>query len=936
MRKLIFCFLLAIFMILFSAILVWAENGIIQGTVIDSQTGEKLSKVDIILKLDSSDPTQTDQQKKAISDLDGLYSIDDIIAGKYIIAARKVGYSETVVSDIEVTPDLIMQLDIALTPEAIQLGTINVTASISKATVAGLIATQRKAPTIGSSISIEQIKRTPDSNASDALKRVTGLSVVNDRYVFVRGLSERYSNARLNNAAISSPEPDKWVVPFDIFPASLLDNIVVTKTFVPDLPGDFTGGSIQMTTKDFTDGFSAKLSSSFTYEPDITFKDFYTYEGGKTDFLGFDDGTRALPEDIKKASKNKKIVEGGIFGGGFTAQELENFGESFSNIWSPETKTAFLNQSYGLSLGNQINVLNRPFGIVTALTYKNGYSVDNEEEFHFINGADGKLEARRHIQDYTTSKFKVAVGGVLNFAWKLSPTNKMALRTTYNRISDDEVRQYSILPNRDYNRDEKSITLRWVERTILSTQLSGERQISFRNSDLDWQASYSLATRNEPDKRELLYESKIDKNQYRLANESQSGSRFFSDLTDKNLNLGLNLSIPFIQWNELPSKLKLGGDFMMRNREIDSRRFRFKPADNLTVDVYQDAEKIFVPENIGSKGFQLEEDTRSTDNYKAEQIVDGGYAMVDMPLIKKLRLVTGARLEFSDQKVTTFELFNPNDEPVVGQVKTTDILPSVNLTYSLTDSMNIRVAGSQTVSRPSFRELSKFEFTDISGHATVGNPKLQRALIQNYDARWEWYTGITEYMSIAGFYKKFKNPIEKTIMITSAEQTSSWQNAKSAYNYRIEMEMRESLKYIKPSLARLVFTGNLALIKSEVQLYPGGYETSKKRALQGQSPYVINAMATYIFPKTETDLSILYNVSGRRISEVGVAGTPDIYEEPFHRTDIVISQSLGDRFSIKLSGKNLLDPEAKYTQGEYTQRIYTEGRSFSIELSYSW
>ncbi|HGJ66972.1 TPA: TonB-dependent receptor, partial [bacterium] len=254
MRKLIFCFLLAIFMILFSAILVWAENGIIQGTVIDSQTGEKLSKVDIILKSASSESSQTDQQKKAISDLDGLYSIDDIIAGKYIIAAKKVGYSETVVSDIEVTPDLIMQIDIALTPEAIQLGTINVTASISKATVAGLIATQRKAPTIGSSISIEQIKRTPDSNASDALKRVTGLSVVNDRYVFVRGLSERYSNARLNNAAISSPEPDKWVVPFDIFPASLLDNIVVTKTFVPDLPGDFTGGSIQMTTKDFTDG----------------------------------------------------------------------------------------------------------------------------------------------------------------------------------------------------------------------------------------------------------------------------------------------------------------------------------------------------------------------------------------------------------------------------------------------------------------------------------------------------------------------------------------------------------------------------------------------------------------------------------------------------------------------------------------------------------
>lgn len=932
MNKIFLVFVIIFIMSALSSMIL--ADGIIQGTVVDSQTGQKLSKADVTLK--PIDSEQTDRQKSTMTDLDGQYSIEDIPPGKYIVSAKKTGYSETKITDIEITQDTIMELDIALSPEAMQLGTINVTASVSRATVAGLIATQRKAPTISSSISIEQIKRTPDTNASDALKRITGLSVVNDRYVFVRGLSERYSNARLNNSAISSPEPDKWVVPFDIFPASLLDNIVVTKTFVPDLPGDFTGGSIQMMTKDFTDKFSAKLSSSFSYEPDVTFKDFYTYEGGKLDFLGFDDGTRALPKNIKKAGENERIVEGGMFGGGFTSQELEEFGESFSNVWSPKTKTAFLNQSYGFSLGNQTNLLNRPFGIVTALTYKNGYSVDNEEEYHFIKGANGDLEARRHIQDYTSSKHKINIGGILNLAWKPSPSNKISLRTMYNKISDDEVRQYSVLPNRDYDRDEKSITLKWVERSILSTQLSGERQISFRNSELDWQASYSYATRNEPDRRELLYDSEIGKNNYKLTNESQSGSRFFSDLTDKNLNLGLNLSVPFTQWEGLPAKFKVGGDFVMRDREIDSRRFRFKPADNLAVNVYQDAEKIFVPENISREGFQIEEDTRATDNYKAEQVIDSGYAMVDMPIIAKLRLVTGARVEFSDQKVTTYDLFNPADEPIVGQVKTTDILPSANLTYSLRDNMNLRLAGSQTVSRPSFRELSKFEFTDISGHATVGNPNLKRALIQNYDIRWEWYTGITEYFSIAAFYKWFKNPIEKTIIITSAERTSSWQNAKSAYNYRFEIEARESLKFITPSLARLVFTGNLALIKSKVQLYEGGYETSKERALQGQSPYVVNLMATYIVPKSETDISLLYNVFGRRISEVGVAGTPDIYEEPLHKIDIVISQSLGDRLGIKFSGKNILDPESKYTQGGYAQRIYKEGRSFSVELSYSW
>jgi len=937
MYKRFFVVLLVLVITAFSSVLVWAENGIIQGKVVDSQTGEILSKADVILKSDGVDvSTQSGQEKATLTDIDGLYNIEDIPPGKYKISAKKIGYSDTVVSDIEVTPDLIMQLDIALTPEALQLGTINVTTTVSKATVAGLIATQRKSPAISSSISIEQMKRTPDSNASDALKRVTGLSIVGDKYVFVRGLSERYSNARLNNSAISSPEPDKWVVPFDIFPAALLDSIIVTKTFVPDMPGDFTGGSIQMTTKDFTEGFSAKFSTAFSYDPEVTFKDFRAYEGGKTDFLGLDDGVRSLPKDIKDASKNSKIVEGGIFGGGFTEQELEEFGESFSNTWSPEDKTALINQSYSFSLGDQLNFMNHPLGIVTALTYKNGYSVDDEEQYHYINGADGELEARRHIQDYKVSKQKITLGGILNLSWKASPNNKIAFRTTYNRITDDEVKEYSILPNRDYDRDEKSIALQWIERSILSTQLSGERQMSFMNSDLDWQASYSWATRNEPDRRETLYESNIGQNLYRLADESQSGSRFFSDLTDKNLNLGLNLTIPFMQWNKLPAKFKLGGDFIMRDREIDSRRFRFKPADYSTVNIAQDAEDIFVPDNIRPNGFQLEEDTRSTDNYKGEQVVDGGYLMIDTPILAKLRAVAGARVEFSDQKVTTYDLFNPDDIPIVGQVKTTDILPAANFTYSLTNSMNFRIAISQTVSRPSFRELSKFEFTDISGHAVVGNDKLERALIQNYDTRIEWYNGTTEYLSLAAFYKKFRNPIEKTIMITSAEQTSSWQNAKSAYNYRTELELRESLKFIAPSLARIVFTGNLAIIKSEVQLYPGGYETSKKRALQGQSPYVVNIMATYIIPKIETDFSLMYNVFGRRISEVGVAGTPDIYEEPINRVDMAISQSLGNNLGIKFTGKNIINPEAKYTQGDKTQRIYKEGRSFSLELSYSW
>ncbi len=917
-------------------------TGSIYGKVVTLETGEPISKANVAIE---------NSDIKTDTDLDGVYKIVNVPAGKFRLIVSKQGYLTSIVSDVDVFANKSTEINVALKfigtdtstglnekqgSSVVHLGSVEVTAKKSMSTVAGLIANQRKSPTIGSSIAGEQIRRSPDANAADALKRVTGLTVVNDRYVYVRGLSERYSNTRLNNSSLSSPEPDKWIVPLDIFPAGLLDNIVVTKTFTPELPGDYTGGSIQLTTKDFTESFTAKLTTSFSYEPGVTFNDVKTYDGGKFDFLGFDDGTRALPENLRKASKNRKVVEGGIFGGGFTDQELEQFGESFSNIWTPYTKKSFLNQSYSLSLGNQVNFLNRPLGFITALTYKNGYSVDDRDQYYYIKGANDELEIRHHYQDYQITKSNVLIGGIFNTTWKISPTNKIALRTMFNRISDDQVRLYSILPNRDHNADEKSITLQWVERSLLSVQLSGERQMSFGNSELNWQIGYSWANRYEPDRREVLYESRIGEDNYRLADESQSGSRFFSVLNDNNFDVDISLNFPLEQWLSRQGKLKIGGNFIIKDRNIDSRRFRFKPETAHGINIYQDIEDILIPENIGPTGFQLEEDTRSTDNYKGEQIIDSGYAMVDMPIIPKLRLVTGARVEFSDQKVTTFDLFSPTDEPIIGQVKTTDVMPAVNLTYSFTDNMNVRAAASQTISRPSFRELSKFEFTDIGGRAIIGNPDLKRALIQNYDLRWEWYTGITEYLTFAVFYKRFKDPIEKTLKITSAELTSSWQNAKSAYNYRAEIELRESFKFINPSLYRLILTGNLAIIKSKVTLYPGGYETSKERALQGQSPYVINLMATYILPKLETDISVLYNRFGRRISEVGVAGTPDIYEEPYNRLDLVLSQQLTSRVAIKFSAKNLLDPEIEFSQGDKIQETYRDGRTFTLEASYSW
>ena len=782
MSRTLVLFTISILFICLCSVNLYAQTapGQIEGRVVDSETGDPLPFVNVILN---------DGAGGAATDLDGYYKIYGVVSGTYRITARMLSYADLTVTDVVVVPGDITRLDFSLTPEAIQMDPIVVEAARVQSTVSSLLNSQKKSAVISSGVSEEQISRSPDSRASDVLKRVTGLSVVNDKHVFVRGLSERYSNTRLNGSSLPSPEPDKRSVPFDIFPSNLLSNIVITKSFLPSLPGDFAGGCIQLTTKEFTESLIAKFSTSYGFNTQTTFQDFQTYRGGQLDFLGIDDGTRELPGEVKEASASQKIVEGGQFGGGFSAEEIECLGESFRNVWSPRIKKAPVNQSYSIAAGNQMTFLGRPLGIIASLTYKNDHSFHQEERLYYINGAQG-LESRHHYQDFKVSEMSILWGGVFNTSYKLSPEHKVGLKTTYTRTAENEVQTYGMFPNRDHNLDEIATRLRWVERSLISTELSGDHQLPFLRSKLDWRSTLSLATRKEPDTRETLYESDIGLNSYRLADESNSGSRFFSDLSDRNLDISLNWEMPFQQWNSLPAKFKTGAGLVRKDREFDSRRFRFKPQDFNQVDIYQQPEMIFSPENIHDDGFQLEEDTRATDNYEANQTVGAGYAMVDMPLSKKIRLVAGARLERSEQEVTTFDLFNPNASPIVGEVRTTDLLPSLNLTYKLRQDSNLRLGLSRTVSRPSFRELSQFEFTDVGGHAVVGNPELKRARILNCDLRWEWYPGLGENISIALLYKFFNDPIEQ-ILLNATELTTSWQNAKNAYTYGLEFEVRK-------------------------------------------------------------------------------------------------------------------------------------------------
>ncbi len=902
-----------------------AQFGSIAGIVVDAETGEAMPGVNIKV---------IDEPLGAATNLDGEYLIERLAPGTYSLSVRMVGYSEYQVIEIDVADDEVTHVNISLEPEAIKGDEVIVTARRVNSTTAGLLNNQKRSQTISSGISSEQISKAPDASASDALKRVTGLTVADNKFVSVRGLSERYNQAQLNDASIPSPEPDKRVVPFDIFPSDILDNAVVRKAFVPSLPADFAGGCIQLTTKEFPQEFDGKFSVSYGGNENTALQDFQTYSGGVTDVLGFDDGTRALPEIVAEAAKSQKIREGGLFGGGYTAEEMETFGESFNNVWSPYNIKAPINQSYTISLGNQLAVFDKPLGFIASLSYKKKYSQREEERFYYIVGADG-LEARHHYEDFITSTNEVVWGSILNGSYRITPQDKVSLKLTFTHNMEDEVRVYGMYPNRDHDLDEICTRLRWVQRSLYSADLSGDHLTGWKDMEIDWRVNYALAMRDEPDTREILYEATPGSGNYVLADEGNSGSRFFSDLLDNNFEATLDFEIPYRPWHYLPSKIQFGARFNFKDREIDSRRFRFKPADFNEVDITQEPEDVFSPENIEPDGFYLDEDTRATDNYSAMQMIFSGYAMTDLLMSKKVRVVGGVRVENSNQKVETFDLFNPDADPVIGEVNELDFAPSLALTYNLNDEMNLRSSVSQTLSRPSFRELSNMEFTDIGGHAVVGNPDLERALIKNVDVNWEWYPKLGENFAVSLMFKHFTNPIEQTL-INATELTTSWQNAKSAYSYGVELEVRKGLGFINGHLAPFFISGNLTLIKSEVSLKETGMETTKERPLQGQSPYVANLMLSYDNLDSGTEVNASYNVFGRRIHEVGISGTPDIYEEPVNRVDAVISQRISRTIKVKIAAKNLLDPEVEHTQGDLVQRHYKIGRSFSIGASYEF
>jgi len=915
------------------------NDGVILGKFVSAETGEALAAATVM----ALDPASGSVVHGVQAKLDGTYDLV-VPAGTYTLKTSYISYAAKVVTGVKVLAGQPTRMDLTLTPEDIKGEEVVVEGRVIENTDSAVLITQQRAPAVSDAVSAEQISKSPDSDASDALKRVTGISVVGGKYVYVRGLGERYSSTLLNGARMTSTEPAKRVVPLDMFPAKLLDNVVTQKTYTADQWAEFAGGVVQINTKDFPEELSAEFGQTAGIEPSSNLKSFRSYPGGDLDFLGFDDGRRDLPDLLKRVASDQKVVPRGRFStSGFTAEELEALGESFENIWDPRVHRSGINQGYNFSLGNQSMLLGRQLGYVGAVTYGGSFDQRHEEQNSYTTSDGGLIPYTQYQVDRSTRA--VDWGALVNFNYRLTPEQTLSVRNTYTRNAEDEVRTYEGVTNENQDRPLRDQRLRYVERTMRATRLEGEHLIPpLARSIVNWRVGRSWSTRDEPDNREILYRLDQVTDQYQLYDVGESGQRFFSFMDDEESTAEVSWSFPLPAAVLRGGKVSFGSFYSERQRDFSARRFRFVPktdATNGSMDLTLPAEDIFTEDHISPTGFQLEEKTRNTDAFGATHLLRGGHVSADLSLTSRLRLITGMRLESSDQRLTTFELGNPNLVPVVADNAATQKAPTASLVIKANEKTNVRLAASRTVNRPDFRELAPFEYSEfVGGRSEKGNPELEDVSILSYDVRWERYPELGQIQAVSFFYKDFDRPIEVLVQ-PGVSRTVTFVNSDGARNYGAELELRQRLDALGERLqigagwlSGMSLGLNVTLVNSRVDVGEEGAQTSRERPLQGQSPFVVNGSLGYMTPNGRSGATFLYNVFGKRITEVGANGLPDVYERARHSIDLTGNTSLNGHVKLKLVAKNLLNHQHRFEQAGSVTELYQTGRSFSLGLTY--
>ncbi|MBJ6117337.1 carboxypeptidase-like regulatory domain-containing protein [Pontibacter sp. BT310] len=898
-------FLLTILTTVLTINLAIAQQGTLKGKVTDKATGEAVIGAVVFIK---------GTAKGSSTDYEGNYSLA-LEPGIHTISATFLSYKPSENPGVTIKSGQPTTLNIQLEDNSTELNVVEVVATRQTNTELSLIQDLRQSEVVVSGVSGEQIAKSLDRDAAAVVKRIPGVTVMNDKYIMIRGLSERYNTVMLNDALAPSTEPDSRAFSFDILPTSVLDRILVFKSGSPELPGEFGGGVIKVYTKNFATENTTSFGITGGYRSGTTFRTINTQHGSKTDFLGFDNNTRALPGSFPSHLNN------------VGSESLISAARQLRNGWAFNSKTAAPDLRLSLGLTRRFFIGNTEASSLTALSYSNTTQLQHVNRYRYTyNEAEQKTNLIEYSYNDTESSQNARVGLISNWAFRLNNSNKIEFRNLFNQMGQSQVIARTGQEVQGKSVDVQNFSQHYESRTVYSGQLQGTHDAADDRTTYTWTAGYNYSNRNEPNYKRIRSQRNIGSNEpFRWVIPQNSATTFDAGRFDSGMQENTVLAAGQVERrfagkdsvSENQPKLRAGFYAENKNRNFDARWMSYIISDPgqfnknlLTSPLGQ----LFTSENISTSGFSLAEGTNPTDKYDASSLLVAGYIGGTFTVNDQLNLSGGLRVEFNEQQLSTSKYGGGKTEisnPI------TNILPSLNATYNFTDRSLLRGGYSMSVNRLEFRELAPFTYYDFQLNAEIrGNENLKTATIHNTDLRFEFYPNPTEILSVGVFYKYFKNPIEIYSIPASGNPIYQPKNASNAQSYGIETEVRKSFLNLsnRSLIQNMSLVLNASLIESKVDLGAESEGQERNRAMYGQSPFIVNAGLYFNDEERALQVNMLYNVIGKRIFTVGDDQAPTVYEMPRNVLDLSVTKGIGKHLELKAGIQDLLNQKVKLMQ----------------------
>lgn len=925
-----------------------AQNSIVKGTIFSFETGEKEAMPFVNIFVEGTTNGTT-------TDFDGNFQLN-VKEGNHNLIVSFVGY---VTDKLNITSSKNNPIVInhELKPDDGMLDVVQIVAEVNKNSKAAEITEVKNATGVDNVISSESMTEKNVRNASDATKKMVGLSVVGSKYVFVRGMGDRYNSAYLNGLPLPSPDPDNKVIPLDIFPSSVIQSISVKKAFTPNLYGDFAGGAIDIRTKKYPSKPTFNINLGTSFNSQSTFKDFNTYNGGSNDKWGFEDGSRSMPLDVQNSEY-------------YTATRSNTDGQTqgFEHNFNTSSHSTPLNTSFGIFAGNNFVLgkdkdnSEKELGVLFLANYSNKYSYQNGQ-YRIIN-AQEDLQVDYNFDKWTYGTRGSALG---NIYYKLNNNHKIQFNSLFVNISSDETRE-TYGSNWDYVNNVFSRRLTYKQNNLLANQLSGSHNMLEERLSFDWGLAYNTTNSIEPDRRQLIYwyEDKDSPSEYIMNDlDVNDNHRFFSELAEVEISakgeVKYVLNQKEVDGSNIPTSTLIAGyNVKNKSRTFDYRQFNYN-VKNMnshfsTVNV-ESPESYINNESMDQGAFYIKEMGDPASKYDVYQNIAAYYTALDWKPSAKFQLLSGIRYENGYQYLITKNQQTPSitEKYIVETGNIVDnLLPSIVLKYSANDTNIVRFTVSKTMSRPGFKEVAPFEYVEMfAGTKSKGNPFLKNAYIYNADVRLERYPRFGERIALGGFYKYIQNPIEKTMLATASGQLQSFANAQKGIVSGIELEFTKSLDFIGSDSSsinnlfkQISFNANAAYIYSQVDIdttIEGAsiISTNLRRPLQGASPFLINLDLTYKKRFSENfrgTAAISYNLFGKRLYAAGAQGIGDSYELPANNLNLVLKGEFNTNFIVGLSIGNMLNPSYNIIQEGMNEDLlinsYKTGITAGLSLTY--